>query len=553
MKKFPSSVRGVCLGLGLLAFVCAVLSGALFGDAAAAALPVVTVNASSPEAAEAGPDAASFTFRRTLSTGKALTVHYKVGDTAAGGTDYVTLAGSVVIPTGASSAQVKVAPLDDAVVESAETVRVTLSANRSYGVGSPAAAEAAITDNDAAAVPVVVTSSGAGGTAEPMNALYVSTQGSDANDGATPETALRSISAAAARAVPGTTVLVEGGTYFEQVVTKAGGLAGQEIIFKSFNRTAVVDGSALAWAGGNQNQGLFELRHPHVRLSGLKVVNSKNTGILLDADHLTVEGCEVAESQRHAISTHTSRQTNYPGLVGTMISDVVIKDNLVYRAALTGVGQAISIIADGFVVTGNTVRDNPKEGIDIWLGARHGEVAGNAVSGNNAPGIYIDGASYVRVHRNIVYGNRSGIGVSSENEDYSTHDIWVYNNVVYDNAEAGLFLWDKRSRPGRHGVQGLLVAHNTLVGNRHSFFLAGEGNTDEIVIQRRAVRRRERAGPIGEVFRRGARQRLAAEPGRLRRGGAEGLPPDGGLARRGQGRAPASAQRRPRRDVPDRL
>src|SRR5215211_1563844 len=28
MKKFPSSVRGVCLGLGLLACVCAVLSGA---------------------------------------------------------------------------------------------------------------------------------------------------------------------------------------------------------------------------------------------------------------------------------------------------------------------------------------------------------------------------------------------------------------------------------------------------------------------------------------------------------------------------------------------
>ena len=225
MKKFPSSVRGVCLGLGLLACVCAVLSGELFRDAAAAALPVVTVNASDPEAAEAGADVASFSFRRTLSTSKPLTVYYKAGGTAAGGADYATLAGSVVIPAGASSAQVKVAPLDDAMVESAETVSVTLSVNRSYAVGPPAAAEAVIADNDAAAVPVVVTSSGTGGA--PPNALHVSTRGSDANDGATPETALRSISAAAARAVPGTTVLVEGGTYFEQVVTKAGGLAGQ--------------------------------------------------------------------------------------------------------------------------------------------------------------------------------------------------------------------------------------------------------------------------------------------------------------------------------------
>ena len=92
---------GVCLSLGLLACVCAVLSGALYGGAAAAALPVVSVNASDPEAAEASPDAASFTLRRTLSTGKPLTVYYKVGGTAAGGADYAALAGSVVIPAGA--------------------------------------------------------------------------------------------------------------------------------------------------------------------------------------------------------------------------------------------------------------------------------------------------------------------------------------------------------------------------------------------------------------------------------------------------------------------
>jgi parallel beta-helix repeat protein len=313
-------------------------------------------------------------------------------------------------------------------------------------------------------------------------ALYVSTRGDDSKDGSTPERALRSVSAALARARAGTTVFVAGGTYYEQVVTKAGGGEGAEITVKSFNGTAVIDGSRLGWTpDGNQNQGLVELRHPHVKLDGLKVVGSKNTGVLLAADHLTVEGCEVAETRLHGISTDTSRQTNYKGRPGTMIRDVVLRGNTVARAALSGSGQAVSLIADGFVVTGNTVRDNPKEGIDIWLGARHGEVAGNTVFGNSAPGIYVDGASYVRVHRNIVYGNRSGIGVSSENEHYSTHDIWVYNNVVYDNAEAGLFLWDKRSRPGRHGVQGLLAAHNTLVGNRHSFFLAGEGNTGEIV------------------------------------------------------------------------
>jgi parallel beta-helix repeat protein len=484
MKKFPPSVRGVCLGLALLACVCAVLSGALFADASAASLPVVTVTASDAAAAELGADTASFTFRRTPSTSKSLNIYYKVGGTAAGAADYAALSGSVVIPAGASTAVVKVTPLGDAAVEGDETVSVTVSGNKFYAVGSTASASATIADNNLAPTPepTPTPTPTPDGDPYPQNGLYVSTRGSDTNDGATPETALRSISAAAARAVPGTTVFIEGGTYFEQVVTKAGGLAGHEIVFRSFNGTAVIDGSSLGWApGSNQNQGLVELRHPYVRLSGLKVVNSKNTGVLLDADDLTVEGCEVAESQRHAVSTHTSRQTNYPGLVGTMIRNVVIKDNLVYRAALTGVGQAISLIADGFVITGNTVRDNPKEGIDIWLGAKRGEVSGNVVYGNNAPGIYVDGASYVRIHSNRVFNNTKGIGVTSEDENYSTHDVWVYNNVVYDNAEAGLFLWDEGARPGRRGVQGVLVAHNTLAGNRHSVYLAGEGNTGEIV------------------------------------------------------------------------
>lgn len=313
-------------------------------------------------------------------------------------------------------------------------------------------------------------------------ALYVSTRGDDSKDGSSPERALRSISAALARARAGTTVFVAGGTYYEQVVTKASGAEGAEITVRSFDGTAVIDGTRLGWTPDrNQNQGLVELRHPHVKLAGLKVVGSKNTGILLAADRLTVEGCEVFESRLHGISAHTSRQTNYRGRRGTMIRDLVLRGNTVARAALSGNGQSVSVVAEGFVISGNTVRDSPKEGIDVWLGARHGEVTGNTVHGSGATGIYVDGAAYVRIHRNVVYGNRSGIGVSSEDESYSTHDIWVYNNVVHDNAEAGLFLWDEPARPGRPGVQAVLIAHNTLAGNRHSLYLAGEGNTGDIV------------------------------------------------------------------------
>jgi parallel beta-helix repeat protein len=228
---------------------------------------------------------------------------------------------------------------------------------------------------------------------------------------------------------------------------------------------------------------LVELRHSYVRINNLRIVNSKNTGIVLDADNLTIENCQVSDTQRHAISTDTKRQTNYPGMIGTQIKNALIRNNTVYRAVLKGqgYGQAISLIADGFIISGNTVRDNLTEGIDVWLGAKHGEVVDNVVYGNSKPGIYIDGASYVRVHRNRVFNNPKGIGITSEDVNYATNNIWVYNNLVYDNTDAALFIWDDTTAPGYRGSQNVLLANNTLVNNKLAVYLAGDGNTAEIM------------------------------------------------------------------------
>jgi len=312
--------------------------------------------------------------------------------------------------------------------------------------------------------------------------LYVSTQGDDRRDGSSPAKALRTISAALSRAQPGDTIFVGPGTYSEQLVTKRGGAPGAEITIKGSDGKSVINGSSLGWASAkSQNQALVELRHPYVRVVGLTIENSKNTGILLAADDLTVEDNRIVDTQLHAISTDTSRQTNYHDTNETMIRRIVLKNNLVERASLGGDSQAVSLIADGFLVEGNTVRDSLREGIDIWLGSRRGEVVNNTVSGNAATGIYVDGAAYVKIHHNIVYRNRSGIGVTSEDKDYATHDIWVYDNVVYDNREVGCYLWDDKWRPGVKGVQNVLLAYNTIIGNKHTISVAGENNTGKIV------------------------------------------------------------------------
>jgi len=81
-------------------------------------------------------------------TTAALTVKYAMSGAAANGTDYTTLSGSVVIPAGASYADVTVTPKDDTLVEGKELVTMTLSADAAYVPGTTAAGTLNLLDNE---------------------------------------------------------------------------------------------------------------------------------------------------------------------------------------------------------------------------------------------------------------------------------------------------------------------------------------------------------------------------------------------------------------------
>jgi acetyl esterase/lipase len=123
-------------------------------DDPAAGLPLVTVTATDPSAAEtggAGVQLGRFTVTRGGTVGanaSALTVGYALTGTAKPGADFAAPSGSVTIPAGQASAVVDVTAYDDAAVERTETVILTLQAGESFQVGSPAAASVAITDTD---------------------------------------------------------------------------------------------------------------------------------------------------------------------------------------------------------------------------------------------------------------------------------------------------------------------------------------------------------------------------------------------------------------------
>ena len=99
-------------------------------------LPVVSLVASTPTATEAGPTSGALTVTRTGDTSLPLTVLYTVGGTATVGADYTALDGTVMIAAGDAATVIPVVPVDDPVVESNETVIVSLTPASTYVLGS---------------------------------------------------------------------------------------------------------------------------------------------------------------------------------------------------------------------------------------------------------------------------------------------------------------------------------------------------------------------------------------------------------------------------------
>ena len=110
--------------------------------------PTVTVTASDSSATEQGQSTGVFTITRS-NAGNALAVVYGMTGTATNVSDYSSLSGTVTIPSGSSSVNVTVTPIDDASAEGDETVILTISSNSSYFIGSPNSATVTIADNDA--------------------------------------------------------------------------------------------------------------------------------------------------------------------------------------------------------------------------------------------------------------------------------------------------------------------------------------------------------------------------------------------------------------------
>ena len=113
-----------------------------------AVTPAVTIVASGPAAGEPS-NPGTFTITRSVASAEPLTVSVICGGSATAGSDYLPLASTVVIAANQASATVTVTPIDDTLIEPAETVVLTLSNGTGYTVGASSSATVTIADDDA--------------------------------------------------------------------------------------------------------------------------------------------------------------------------------------------------------------------------------------------------------------------------------------------------------------------------------------------------------------------------------------------------------------------
>ena len=109
---------------------------------------VIVLEVSPASVTEDGTTNLVYTFTRTGVTTDALTVNYTVSGTATNGTDYASIPTSVTFAANSPTATVTVDPTADTIVESNETVILTLAAGTGYKVGTTTPVTGTITNDD---------------------------------------------------------------------------------------------------------------------------------------------------------------------------------------------------------------------------------------------------------------------------------------------------------------------------------------------------------------------------------------------------------------------
>lgn len=328
---------------------------------------------------------------------------------------------------------------------------------------------------------------------------YVSTSGSNANDGLSVNTAWRNIQYAADHVQAGDTVNVLGGVYNETVNIPTSGTAQSNLTFQKFaGQTPTLDGTGLGIPGGQY--GLVNISsQSYVVIRGFEIRNYKSSTRSKVPVGIYVTGAgsniQLLNNHVHDIATSaTGCGANALGVAfyGTQapasLNHITIKDNEIDHLK-TGCSETLTMNGnvDTFTIANNLIHDNNNIGIDAigfegtapsaaYDQARNGLITQNTVynissKGNPAypkncwcaDGIYVDGGTNIIVERNLVHNVDLGIEVASEHKGKTASYVTARNNLIYFGNSAGISIGGYAAGVG--GSDHVTIVNNTLSNN----------------------------------------------------------------------------------------
>jgi parallel beta-helix repeat protein len=234
---------------------------------------------------------------------------------------------------------------------------------------------------------------------------YVSTNGSDANNGTSLSTPFRTINKAAGIVNPGDTVLVRGGVYQERVQLNRGGISSARITFSAYqDEIPVIDGSNLSLGcveGTVCRVPIFGIGSTgdYITVKGFTIKNSAGRGIGVSGDYTVIDNIKVSNSFEAGISIWRS--------IGSEVRNSEIWDNVRQNVSHDGTtiwaaGLTAFESHDGKYIN-NKVYGNHGEGISAWKGTKNFQILGNTVYDNYSVNIYLDNSYNALVENNLVY------------------------------------------------------------------------------------------------------------------------------------------------------
>jgi chitodextrinase len=301
-------------------------------------------------------------------------------------------------------------------------------------------------------------SSSVGGSAGPS--YYVSTAGNDANAG-TQASPWRTIAHAATAAVAGSTVLIEAGSYAEDVKLQVSGAAGSPVSFKANGGEAV-------------NVRSFNVAASHVVIQNLTISGASGHCVTIQPalTDVTIRANQIRSCGADGI--HFARPGNPPSsnyttgsliaantISGVGVSNRAANDMTLYANYLTVLGNemtgspndAIDLWGDHITVRGNDIHDisnavgNHNDAFQSWTGLADG-AEGNPVTnllveqnrvvnvlGSNAHGFMLEGPGHRNwVVRDNVFANIGSIGMilGINGSGIGSQSLSVYNNTFFN-------------------------------------------------------------------------------------------------------------------------